>query len=136
MTQKTRVAVRMRDGRVLKGYTLDFNPTREKLHVADPDDERKTQEVALSEIKAIFYVRTFQGDSKRVKPKDISEKSLDGMPGVKLKITFKDGEVMFGTANAYSPGRTGFFMTPADRNSNNERVFVVAGSIETVKAWR
>jgi small nuclear ribonucleoprotein (snRNP)-like protein len=136
VTQKTRVAVRLRDGRVLKGYTLDFNPNREKLHVIDPADERKTLEVTLSEVKAIFYVRTFEGDSKRVKPKDITEKNLDGMPGVKLKVTFKDGEVMFGTATAYSPGRTGFFMTPADKNSNNERVFVVTGFIEAVKTWR
>src|SRR5262245_28370447 len=108
MIQKTRVAVRLRDGRVLKGYTFDFNPIREKFHVADPEDERRTQEVSLSEVKAIFYVRSFAGDSKREKAKHLTERDLEGLPGVKLKVAFKDGEIMYGTATAYSPGRTGF----------------------------
>jgi len=137
MEQKAaKVVVRCRDKRIIKGYTFDFSPARDTMHVIDVLDERKVTEVALSEIKAVFYVRTFEGNPSRAKPKDFSEQSLKGVPGVKLKVTFEDGEVMYGTANAYAPGRKGFFITPADKNSNNERVYIVAESTKSVHAWR
>jgi hypothetical protein len=135
MQTRTKVVARGRDGSVIKGYTFDFTPTKERFHITAPDD-KQVVEVASPDLKAVFYVRSFEGDRERVKPKDLSEKSLEGIPGVKLKVTFQDGEVMYGSTLAYAPGRRGFFITPVDAKSNNERAYVFADSTRNVDNWR
>ena len=52
------------------------------------------------------------------------------------EVTFLDGEVMFGMTNGYSPGRKGFFVTPADKTGNNERVYVFTHSTADVQTLR
>ena len=45
--------------------------------------------------------------------------------GRRIKVAFRDGEVLVGTTTGYQPGRPGFFLVSADVDSNNERCFVV-----------
>jgi hypothetical protein len=52
--------------------------------------------------------------------------------GRKLRIVFKDGEVLVGTTQGYQPGRQGFFVVPADAKSNNERCYVVSAATQEV----
>ncbi len=35
---------------------------------------------------------------------------------------------MYGSTHGYAPNRRGFFLFPADKQSNNERVFVIQAS--------
>ena len=62
---KNRVVVRYRDGRRMKGFTWDFLPTKEVFHVADEKDEKKISEVSTRDLKAVFFVKTFDGDKNR-----------------------------------------------------------------------
>jgi hypothetical protein len=41
--------------------------------------------------------------------------------------------VMIGSTIGYDPKRTGFFLTPADLESNNLRVFVVSSAVKGVR---
>ena len=45
---------------------------------------------------------------------------------------FEDGESLVGTTNSYQPGRLGFFVVPADTDSNNERWFIIASATREV----
>lgn len=121
---KNRVVVRYRDGRKLKGFTWDFLPTKDLFHVADEKDEKKISEISTRELKAVFFVKTFEGDKNR--QPGYSLDSFKKIPGLKLKVTFFDGEVLYGTTNAYAPGRKAFFLLPADKTGNNDRVYVFA----------
>ena len=47
-------------------------------------------------------------------------------------MTFRDGEVLVGSSTAYDAARPGFFMTPADPKSNNDRIFVVMKAVRAV----
>jgi hypothetical protein len=40
--------------------------------------------------------------------------------------------VLVGTTTGYQPGRPGFFLEPADANSNNERCYVVTSAAEEI----
>jgi hypothetical protein len=131
MHLKNRVVVRYRDGRKLKGFTWDFVPQKEIFHISDEQDERKITEVAAKELKAVFFVRTFAGN--RLHKPDYTLEAFARVPGLKLKVTFEDGEVLYGTTNAYSSGRKGFFLLPADRRGNNERVYVFAESTKSIE---
>ncbi len=86
----------------------------------------------MKRLKAIFIVRDFIGNPKH----DERKKYVEGEnpPGVKLEVTFADGEVMVGsTLLNYDPKRQGNFMIPADPNSNNIRVFVVSSAVKNVR---
>jgi hypothetical protein len=136
MALKNRVVVRTRDKRRIRGFTWDFAPNKETFHVVDPFDERNVEQLALSDLKAIFYVKSFVGEPGRDNPPAFSKESFKGIPGLKLKITFVDGEVMYGTTNGYQPDRQGFFVMPADKDSNNERVYVIQAATKSVETWR
>jgi len=47
-------------------------------------------------------------------------------------VVFKDGEVLMGTTTGYQPGRSGFFIVPADSGSNNERCYIVTAATKEV----
>ncbi|MEJ2154155.1 MAG: hypothetical protein P8X96_02370, partial [Desulfobacteraceae bacterium] len=53
--------------------------------------------------------------------------------GRKTKVKFKDGEIIYGYTLGYSPERQGFYLTPADLGSNNERIFIVTSATENVQ---
>lgn len=133
---ENRVVVRFRDGRMVKGYTYDFNPNKDTFHVTDAHNEKEVTEVSTPLMKAVFFVKTFEGDKDHPDPEDFSQESLKNIPGLKVKVTFFDGEVMYGSSHGYSPQRKGFFVFPADKTINNDRVFVIKDSTVAVETWR
>jgi hypothetical protein len=130
MVLKNKIVVRCLDGRVLKGYTLDFVPSKDVFHLMDADDESKVSAISAKGLKALFFVKTFEGNKSR-KP---DPSMLGGRAGgLWLKVTFVDGEVIEGTTNAYVPGRKGFFLVPADRGDNNERAYIFADATRKIE---
>ena len=126
-----RVVARYTDGRVIKGFTQDFFPNKDRFHLI-LDENRRTVEALLPRLKAVFFVRDFSGDSQYQERKRYLQGENPG--GVKLEVTFADGEVLVGsTPLGYDPKRQGFFVTPADPGSNNLRVFVVASAVKGVR---
>jgi hypothetical protein len=126
-----RVVARFVDGRVLKGTTQDFAPNRPKFHLfPDGDEKAKPLDVPLGALKALFFVKSWEGDPKRV---DDNSFELARGQGRRMLVTFADGEVMAGFTMGYGPSKPGFFLIPADPNSNNTRVFVVKSSVTKVE---
>ena len=48
-------------------------------------------------------------------------------------MTFLDDEVMVGSTLSYRPQGSGFFLTPADSNGNNLRVFIGPSAVRHVR---
>ena len=133
---ENKVVARFRDGRMLKGYTYDFNPHNEIFHVTETQYSKEVTEVSHSPLKAVFFVKTFEGNRDHRSGDDFSIETLKNVPGLKVKVTFSDGEVMYGSTHGYAPERKGFFIFPVDKESNNERVFAIRDSTVTVETWR
>ena len=133
---ENKVVVRFRDGRIVKGYTYDFNPNKEIFHVTESQYAKEVIEVPTSLLKALFFVRTFEGNKDHRGPDDFSRESLKNIPGLKIRVAFSDGEVMYGTTHGYAPNRKAFVIFPADKESNNERVFVIRESTVAVETWQ
>ncbi len=128
-----KVVARYTNGTVVKGFTQDFSPNKDRFHLI-PVGKRSggTIEVYVNRLKAIFVVRDFIGNTqyKERKAFDKGENSS----GLKLEVTFKDGEVMVGsTLLSYDPKRQGFFIVPADPMGNNTRIFVVSSAVKSVR---
>lgn len=127
-----KVVVRFADGRIIKGTTADFVPTKDLFHVNVITDTvgAKPIEVRKSELKALFFVKDFKGDLQHV---DSNEFDPSRPPaGRKIRVEFKDGEVLVGTTTGYQPGRPGFFLMPADSNSNMERCYIITAATKQI----
>jgi hypothetical protein len=127
-----KVVARYTNGMVLKGFTHDFLPNKDRFHLHPPDKaSSETTEVLLKELKAVFFVKDFGGDPQYRERK----KYLEGEKpsGKKVEVTFKDGEVLVGSTLGYDRSRPGFFVFPADTNANNIRVFAVSPAIRNVR---
>jgi hypothetical protein len=126
------IVARYMDGRVVKGITNDFLPAKDRFHllpIGGATGERG-HEILVAELKALFFVKDLAGtpthnESNRFDP-------VKPPVGRKIRVVFKDGEVVVGTTQGYQPGRQGFFLVPADEKSNNNRCFVVAAATREV----
>jgi len=127
-----RIVARFQDGHMLKGFTSDFLPTKGTFHLFPSDSATgaKPTEVAVGELKALFFVKTFEGNPSHEEPSDFpaDQKST----GRRIRVIFKDGEIMSGTTQGFDRSRPGFFVVPVDSGSNNERCFVVTAATEKV----
>jgi hypothetical protein len=127
-----KVVVRFADGRVVKGTTADLFPAKEKFHlsVANAATGTTPVEIHTKDLKALFFVKDFAGDPQHVKRNEFDPSRSP--TGRKIRVVFKDGEVLVGTTTGYQPGRPGFFLVPADADSNNERCYVVAAAAREI----
>jgi len=131
MTQN-KIVVRYQDGRIMKGSTADFMPTKDLFHVVPVDStpESKPIDVFVRDLKAVFFVKNFDGNAQYTEIKDFD--ATKPVAGRKIKVVFKDGEIMTGTTQGYQPGRPGFFVVPADPKSNIDRFFVISAATHEV----
>ncbi len=129
--QRVKVVLRYTDGTVVKGFTQNFSPSRKSFHFHPFQNDTGPIQVSLNDLKAIFFVRDFAGNSLYRERKDYVEG--DPPSGRKVEVKFMDGEMMVGSTLCYDPDRRGFFIFPADPNSNNKKAFVVNTSVIKVE---
>ena len=122
------------DDMLEKGYTYDFNPAKsafllhESVDGSSPDGQRR---IEPKEIKAVFFVKTFDGNRDYHERKEFMEG--DRVLGRRIEVTFIDSEVIRGYTLDYDPKRQGFFLIPIDPQSNNIQIFVVASAVMGVR---
>lgn len=130
---QNKIVVRYADGRLQKGTTVDFVPGKDSFHVVLPGVKPagKHPEIHFADLKAVFFVRDFVGNPYYEDKKEFDPDKP--VLGRKIKVLFKDGELIVGTTTAYQPDHPGFFVSPVDAKSNIERCFVVAKATSEVK---
>jgi len=131
MSSASKVVVACMDGERRKGYVFNFSALRDSFRLFPEANSPQSagNDLELRNVKAIFFVKDFAGNRER---KDCYD-GLDSAHGRKLEVTCSDGEKILGTTEAYNPKKSGFFMFPADRDSNNSRIFIVNANVSTVK---
>jgi hypothetical protein len=129
---QNKIVIHYQDGRLAKGITNDFFPNKESFHLIPADTYSGTipMDVRVPELKALFFVRKFDGNPHYEDKKEFDP--AKNLIGRKIKVTFKDGELMVGVTNGYDPNRPGFFVTPVDPISNIDRCFVVKAATREV----
>lgn len=122
-----RVIARFLDGTMVRGTTFDFAPTKTFLHI---DDGRGTRRIDIADLKALFFVRDFDGNAEYQEKKGFFVRHAHGK---KVMVEFLDGEVLFGYTLSYTARGIGFFVFPGDPDCNNEKVFIIHGAARRVK---
>ena len=111
----------------MKGETNDFFPNKDFFHLVCKGSG-ETLEIDLFELKAIYFVKTFEGNPDYNERHDIERAGF----GKKIQVQFKDSETVIGYTQGFSPNRPGFFLFPVDASSNNDRIFIVNSSTEEI----
>jgi len=130
--EPVKVVARYLNGKVLKGFTQDFFPNKDRFHLypaAKPSGD--SVEVNLKELKALFFVHDFAGNRMHKERKQYLEGEQP--QGRKIEVTFADGETIVGSTLGYDPKRPGFFIFPTDPKSNNIRVFAVNSAVKKTR---
>jgi hypothetical protein len=122
-----KLVVRLKDGRVLRGNLSAATLTRGQLSMTTVAGEAFT--VDVEKLKAVFFVRTYEGDKGY-----FENKLLESDPerhGLRVRVRFDDDETMEGVAEnsidlLQGPG---FFLWPADGGANNQLIYVVKSAL-------
>ena len=128
---RNKAVVAFLDGRRLKGYIYNFSAQKDSFRLFFEQDilQREGTDVQMKDLKAIFFAKDFVGNSEYTE-----SQALTGQNGCrKAEVTFRDGEKLVGTTDAYNPQKIGFFLVPADPRSNNLRVFVITKNATQIR---
>jgi hypothetical protein len=137
-----KVVIRHIDGKMIKGYITNFSEKSDIISIREIDGDKVIQ-VPVESLKAIFFVRSFEG--KRT----YSEKKVYGISakkGDRAFVKFKDAESLVGFLSGDVPwdrkkgfflskietDLKGFYIVPVDRGSNNIKIFVMLSAVEDV----
>ncbi len=131
--ESIKIIARYTNGKIIKGYTPDFFPKKPFFHVYKSvfESENEGVKVHLKELKAVFFVKDFEGNPSHDERKEFAKDQ--NLHGRKIEITFRDSEILVGTTTGYDPHREGFFLFPVDPQSNNLRVFVLSRAVKKVR---
>jgi small nuclear ribonucleoprotein (snRNP)-like protein len=134
-----KVILRFLSGRIIKGYLDDFSPLNNHISVIDVTSNK--QDIQLNELKAVFYVKSFEGNKLYFEKRSFTKTSQKGK---KILVRFKDGEKLIGYLEGDVPWQRGFFLEskkdgffiiPSDDQANNIKVFVVSTSVTNVTCF-
>jgi hypothetical protein len=134
---RRKVVIRYVDGSLLRGYMSPEDEAALQENVTEPfvvqAADGNPREVNPPEIKAIFFVKSFEGS-----PNYSEFKVFTNRPngrGVWIRVQFRDGEIMEGvTPNSLSTYLNPvFYLTPPDPASNNQTVLVSKRSLKEMQ---
>jgi hypothetical protein len=131
-----KVVAHFKDGRIVKGHTRDFSPSRDSFTLQPYVGETGPVPVFLDDLKAVFHVRTFEGNRdhppSRGRVGKVDEPRFSTMmeQGRRVALQFNDGERLWGYAETEGAPARGFFFFPTDPGDNNLRVYVVKSSLK------
>ncbi|MEO8736145.1 MAG: hypothetical protein ABI380_06360 [Edaphobacter sp.] len=136
-----RIVVRYED-RAVRGFAdiADLGSVEQLLHTSQQDplesirlkllDSEAVEEVPTKDAKAVFFVKTFEGDLKH-RALHFHEHA-PVMQGLWVRVYFHDNEMIEGILSNTSDYvlQDGFFLMPTDPNGNNKLVYVLKGGLK------
>jgi hypothetical protein len=122
-----KVIVRTRDGKVIPGFA---NEDRIKKTLKIINQQGKEETFSIDKLKAVFFVKDFQGNPEYDEIKFLNKQSVSSM--IWVRVEFFDGEVLEGKIlnNMELISSPGFYLSPSDQDTNNKRVYVVKSSLK------
>jgi len=140
-TNTHRIVVRYED-RTVRGFAeiTDLGSVDELLHGTQDSplnsirlrllDSQTVEEVPTKDAKAVFFVKTFEGDLKHRALHFHGHAPV--LEGLWVRVYFHDSEMIEGIVSNNSDFvlQDGFFLMPTDPNGNNKLVYVLKGRLK------
>jgi hypothetical protein len=129
---RQRLVVRFKDGRIARGVCFALSPKENSFHLDETDEagisSGSTTQIKYSDIKAVFYVKSFDGKFDR------TTRYREWTPeGTEVVVEFNDGEVLRGsTLHPYRADDNRFHLIPKEEKTNNISVLIEASAVAKV----
>jgi hypothetical protein len=93
-------------------------------------DSEAVEDVPTKDAKAVFFVKTFDGDLRHRALHFHEHAPI--VPGLWVRVYFYDGEMIEGIISNTRDFvlESGFFLRPTDPNGNNKLVYVLKGGLK------
>jgi hypothetical protein len=93
-------------------------------------DSEKIEEIPTKDAKAVFFVKTFDGDLRHRALHFHEHAPI--VPGLWVRVYFYDSEMIEGIISNTKDFvlESGFFLMPTDPNGNNKLVYVLKGGLK------
>ena len=142
MRDQVKIVAHTLDGKLIKGFpdaSSEFvkDARRKQPTVVAPDripiklfENGKAATVNVQKMKAVFFVKSFEGQAEYNELKFFKSHPL--LEGLWVRLTFADGEATEGVVynSMHHLVNPGFFLKPPDPQSNNELVYVLKSSLK------
>lgn len=125
-----KVVARFADGRLIKGVSMNVDVTKPVCHVRTA--ENKMEEVRLADLKALFFVKSLDGDASHNEAMAAETTDSRGRGSILVELKFSDGERLVAFANRFPPLGAFFFLLPVDTRSNNIRILVNRAQVVSI----
>ena len=125
------IVANLLNGTVQKGLSLDVDPKRPVCHLKTPGGGMV--EVALAEVKALFFVKSATGRPDYNDAKDSFPGDLRLVGTKRVRVVFADREEIVGLMNRFPPITPYFYMLPIDPDSNNIRILVNRAAVKQME---
>jgi hypothetical protein len=128
LTNQPKIIARTRGGERFKGHLTDGRSIYRGL-LRMKSLEGQDLPLDLEQVKGIFFVRDYNGNSGYLESKILS--TDPETKGLRVRIRFEDNETMEGVVENCLDfvQESGFFFWPADPKCNNELIFVVKSAL-------
>jgi hypothetical protein len=137
MPEHEKVILRFLDGKMLKGFIRELRLEGDHLYIEDETNHQ--HKVRIKELKAIFFVRRFEGDRTYQERKTFAGTRPNSR---RVYVQFRDGENMMGFIEGEIPWERGFFLEsmkekaftliPVDEDSNNIKILIFTTAVKDV----
>ena len=118
------------DGSVQKGVSLDVDAKKPLCHLKS--EGGATSEIALADVKALFFVKSATGQSSYQESKEIVPGDSRLVGARRVRVVFADREEIVGLMNRFPPITPYFYMLPVDPASNNIRILVNRAAVKKI----
>lgn len=138
---RPKIVAHAKDGRLVKGFLQDGavnvpqpdggvprpGQLPERLSIKSLDGKMHT--VALTELKAVFFVKSFDGSKQYTETKFFNAHPV--LEGIWARLHFNDNETIEGVIynSLHFVTSDGFFLKPPDPHSNNQMMYVLKSSL-------
>jgi hypothetical protein len=127
-----KVVARFRDGRVIKGISLDVDPAKPVFHLRPA--QGAAMEIKLTDLKALFFVRSLEGNPTHKEARALAPGDARSRGSTLVTLRFADGEAIIGLTIRFPPNKPYFFVVPVDTKSNNIRILINRDAVTSMEA--
>jgi hypothetical protein len=131
MQMENKIVVHLKQGKIHKGVTHDFDPATETFHLLPAEGGGVPIRVRVDDMKALFYVKDYIGNRDFVARRQFDEAHRAARKAI---VSFRDGEEIWGIlGEGADENGAGFYFFPADERDNNIRIFVVRSAMKELR---
>ena len=124
------IVAHIKGGNILMGLSVDVDPKKPLCHLKT--ETGGMVEVALADVKALFFVKSAAGRKEHQESKDVVAGDSRLVGAKRVRVVFADGEEIIGLMNRYPPITPYFYMLPVDLQSNNIRILVNRSAVKAM----